>query len=133
MNEEELERKRTADRRKYIVKRVEQLIQLARQTYYRKDLTAEELKAIPEAETLGQIVSETLRWEPKDIFVAVEQMFEDSNLHSLNAQWQGFLNGTFWLVNAEKLKNVTAVFDDKPLDGGISLHSYLTQRTDLFK
>jgi len=133
MNNEELERKATADRRKYIVKRVKQLIQLGRQTYFRKDLTPEELASHSDAEILGQIVSETLRWEPKDIFTAVEEMFEDSNLHSLNTQWQGFLNGTFWLLNTEKLKKVTAVFDDRVEDGGISLHNYLTQNSHLFK
>ena len=140
MNAEELERKATADRRKYIVEEVKKLIQLARQTYYRKDLTAEELKAIPKAETLGTMVSSVLKWEPKDIFVAVSEMFTDANLHGLNKQWEGFLNGSFWIVNAEKLKNVKAVFDlrpnsTKPLEGwkSMSLHEYITQNPNLLK
>ena len=120
MTPEELERKATADRRKYIVKRVKQLIQLGRQTYYRKDLTPEELASHSDAEILGTIVSETLRWEPKDILTAVYEMFEDSNLHTLNRQFQGFMNGEFWLVNAEKLK-------------GVNLHDFITQNSDLFK
>ena len=120
MNSEELERKRTTDRRAYIVKRVKQLIQLGRQTYYRKDLTAEELASHSDAEILGQIVSETLQWEPKDILTAVYEAFEDANMHTLNNQFQGFMNGEFWLVNAEKLK-------------GVNLHDLITQNSDLFK
>lgn len=133
MRPEELERLATADRRKYIVNEVRKLIQLARQTYYRKDLTADELKAIPEAETLGTMVSSVLEWEPKDIFITVSEMFTDANLHGLNNQWEGFLNGSFWLLNAEKLKKVTAVFDSNPEAGGISLHRYITQNPSLLK
>ena len=90
---EELERKRTADRRAYIVKRVKQLIQLGRQTYYRKDLTPEELASHSDAEVLGNMVSETLQWDPADILTATYSAFEDANMHTLNSQLQDLVNG----------------------------------------
>ncbi len=93
MTPEELERKRTADRRAYIVKRVKQLIQLGRQTYYRKDLTPEELASHSDAEVLGNMVSETLQWEPNDILKATYAAFEDANMHTLNSQLQNLVNG----------------------------------------
>lgn len=90
---EELERKATADRRKYIVKRVKQLIQLGRQTYFRKDLTPEELASHSDAEILGNIVSETLEWEPEAVLTSIQQTLEDSNLHTINEQFQNLLSG----------------------------------------
>ena len=120
MTSEELERKATAERRKYIVNMVEQLIHLGRDTYFRKDLSAEELASHSNAEILGQMVAETLRWEPNDILAATYAAFEDANMHGLNRQFQGFLNGEFWLLNKEKLKK-------------ISLHDLIKDKTDLFK
>lgn len=90
---EELERKSTADRRAYIVKRVKQLIKLGRQTYYRKDLTPEELASHSDAEVLGNMVSETLQWDPADILTATYSAFEDANMHTLNSQLQDLVNG----------------------------------------
>ena len=133
MTPEELERKRTADRRAYIVKRVKQFIQLGRQTYYRKDLTPEELASHSDAEILGEMVSETLQWEPKDILTATYSAFEDANMHGLNRQFQGFINGDFWLLNKEKLKGIVAVFGSNPFAGAMSLHDFITQNSDLFK
>ena len=90
---EELERKVIADRRAYIVKRVKQLIQLGRATYYRKDLTPEELASHSDAEVLGNMVSETLEWDPADILTATYSAFEDSNMHTINEQFQNLLHG----------------------------------------
>jgi len=99
---EELEREQIKRRRAYIVKRVKRLIRLGRQTYYRKDLTPEELSSHSDAEILGTIVSETLRWTPKDILTATYAAFEDANMHGLNRQFQGFINGEFLLLNCER-------------------------------
>jgi hypothetical protein len=133
MTPEERRRELIKRRRAYIVKRVKDLIALARQTYYRKDLTPEELASHSDAEVLGNIVSETLQWEPKDILTATYAAFEDANMHTLNTQFQGFINGDFWLLNKEKLKKITAVFDSCPEQGGISLHDHIEKKTDLFK
>jgi hypothetical protein len=62
--------------------KIKEIIQAVRKASYIPEAQAK----ISDAEVLGLIVSQYLRWDCKDILKTVYSALEDSNMHTLNAE-----------------------------------------------
>jgi len=79
----ELEKMEKDERRTaYILKRVKDLIELGRSTFYNLEWRSR----IDEADILGVIVAKYCRWEKTKILKVINSTLEDANFHTLSAQ-----------------------------------------------
>lgn len=74
----------------YILKRVKDLIELGRSTFYVEEYRA----GIAETDILGVIVAKYCEWTPKEILEVVSSALEEANLHTLNGQVDALVSRT---------------------------------------
>ena len=86
-NTEQLERALNERRRKHIMKRIKDLIELARPIFYTEEARA----GISEAEIFGNIVSHYFEWSGSPIIEAFLSALEDANYHTLRGQIEELL------------------------------------------
>lgn len=85
-------------RTNYIRRRIKDLIELGRKTFYVKEYQA----GIDEAEILGVIVAKYCEWTPQRILKVVSSALEDANMHTLNAQIGDLLSENSVMVRRRK-------------------------------
>lgn len=85
------ERPEVEKRTAYISKRIKDLIELGRATFY----LPEYRQGVPEEEILGVIVAKYCQWQGERIIKTMLSALEDANYHTLGAEIEGVVTKTF--------------------------------------
>lgn len=87
IEEQDRQRRLNARREAWMMKRIKDLIELGRTTFY----TEEHRAKVPESQILGCLVAHYFRWTGKPIIETIQSALEDANLATLNKQFSDLI------------------------------------------